>query len=1001
MAFATRKIVKGPEGRPHVQFVSVPSGEPIPFDQIGNYTLIEHGPESDLDKLNLDGKKTETDTEEVEDTEQERDKPIGGDRGGYGGVAGFDPDVESLQGMVRDITNNYGYINRPALFDIAQLAPGLIGTAARAINTAINVSNAEATKMARESLGFGPQSLGDRVKSILSDQKGYIGDLKIGENQYAVGFEASTKDGRTTLTPAEASRRAAGAQARGIETREATKDEVAQVQKDFEYSQGFIDRAIGTAKEAIGEVTNPSRVTDAFRNVDTQRDAVMAPSVSLAPSRGITPGKGLANLAPNGLIGGVGVKSNFGPETVGPPQSDLTKAVQLAAANVFGPGYTVNQTSGARNNSPNHKGGRAVDFNVTDPNGNRVTDQAKLEAFARELGNQGIKSLGHGPGYMGPGMFHAGVARSPLGADSWGKKGGQPNFGVRDAFREGVANTPIGILPFETEALPTTRPTIEDNVDSTTALTSYAPQERQSPAQQAIEQALTGDVQAPRGIPNEVLTEMVTTIAGELGSNTIQGILSGDPRRVNVARREVADIASTMLNRQMATGNWNQVVDGTQYNSRMPQNMGTTLRNQSLIGGFLEQALGDFNAGTLTGNAPNATHYHASYMTPSWAGSSFNQVQSGEHIFSNVNQRGTNVQEYRRQPPAQGPIPDSRPGAQYAGGGDQGGYGGVGADPYGGGGFADVGGHSPGGTGTSGGTSGTSGSGRGSNNNGDIGSVSIGGLISENPDGSYSVYGDGGGSSVSHHGSFNSAVDAASPGTKSGGGGYVSAGVGAHSVSTTSVGAGAGAGSHHSGGAGSLGQSYGAGGGHQGVAGISGSAGTGYSKDAQSIGGTFGGQSAGSLGGSASGLGTGLGAAGAGHGFSSAIDSSGKGYGAGLGSQSDGGDGGDKVICGHYNQKGVIPDDIYREDVHYSDFYLPEETREGYLLWARPIVKFLQKKEDRPVTDKIIGPLASAWAHEMAYRTGYIKKRTFLGRAVTSIGEPLCYVIGKIRRIFK
>src|SRR5690606_38776386 len=53
-----------------------------------------------------------------------------------------------------------------------------------------------------------------------------------------------------------------------------------------------------------------------------------------------------------------------------------------------------------------HSHGKALDFDVIDPQGNKVTDRSVLQSLAEEFGRQGVSSLGYGENYMGTGRFH-------------------------------------------------------------------------------------------------------------------------------------------------------------------------------------------------------------------------------------------------------------------------------------------------------------------------------------------------------------------------------------------------------------------------------------------------------------------------------------------------------------------------------------------------------------------------------------------------------------------
>lgn len=953
MAFATRRVVKGPGGKPHVQFVNPRTGEPIPFDEIDNYILIEQG--TDLDFIDRNGTDDEDGlTEETEEEIVDKDN-IWLDQHG---ARDF---IESPSGEFnRNMSNNFGYINKPALLSVTSFVPGLVGMLGKAVNTTINMNNVAATKEARKALGLEEQSFGEAIKGILGDKKGYIGDMVIGDEQYAIGFEPSTKDNRTTLTPAEARTRSEMAKSRGQQAREATPQETKEARKENEFKSGFLGRGLNTAKEMIGEVTNPGSILsslDNFKeasrpkaNPGTPATAGTTPPMGSPVGRpAVVPGRGLANLAPNGLRG---INYNMGPNRPVAPNQDIQQAALAAVHNVMGPEYSIDIISGQpgegqpQYGSNRHNLGRAMDFDIIDPQGNKVTDRKSLEALAAEFGRQGITSLGYGEGYMGAGRFHADTLSNKDYSGGQGPVWGGDRS-IAKAFME--QRTPVGILP------------------------SQVPVPTQERTPSVASEAIQGMVS--RGIPDDVIQEMALTIAGELGSNTIQGILSGDPVAQESARLEIADIAATMNNRARSRLNqnlvdpWGLVTDGTQYNSRLPSNMGTTNQNFNLIGDFIQDAVGKYNTGNLVGNAPNATHYRTGYVNPSWASYAANEVQSGEHIFSNVKIPGTNQLEFPKALPNQGPVP----GFADRGGthGDTDGvasFGGSGSDGVGTGGSSVSETGSGIGVGSGGGYAGVGGQGNGTGSSfgGDDSGVSFGGLVSDDGFGGYDVYGGDFGGSGSF-GSESEAIDAAS------GNGAFGDALGSNAFGPESL---------------------------EGPAGTS-PAGSG----------SFGGFSAGSLGGedsSASGHGTGLGAAGtSGTGYATV------GIGIGTGGVNTGGisvefagpaanenessGGSAKVICGYFYAKGKIPKRIYLGDLKYAKERANKRTREGYLLWAEPLVRWLDKKPSRPIIDSLLFPFTKGWVYEMAYRVGYSTERPLWGRVVTPVVSSLCYILGYLK----
>ncbi len=104
----------------------------------------------------------------------------------------------------RDMTNNFGYINKPGWMGATAALPGALGLGAKAVNVGMNVNNQQAVADARETLGLPEQSTFDQAKGFVKDNKGLVGNVEINKQNYPVGFEAEDPTGRTTLTPNEA-----------------------------------------------------------------------------------------------------------------------------------------------------------------------------------------------------------------------------------------------------------------------------------------------------------------------------------------------------------------------------------------------------------------------------------------------------------------------------------------------------------------------------------------------------------------------------------------------------------------------------------------------------------------------------------------------------------------------------------------------------------------------------------------------------------------------------
>lgn len=101
-----------------------------------------------------------------------------------------------------------------------------------------------------------------------------------------------------------------------------------------------------------------------------------------------------------------------------------------------------------------------------------------------------------------------------------------------------------------------------------------------------------------------------------------------------------------------------------------------------------------------------------------------------------------------------------------------------------------------------------------------------------------------------------------------------------------------------------------------------------------------------------------------------------------------------KVICTELHRLGYLSDLVYAGDCAYGDA-LKSATRNGYHLWAKPAVRLMRRSKLAFLVARALG---SCWATEMAHRALFVSHGSVVGRVMSWIGEPLCWVIGKIMR---
>lgn len=125
---------------------------------------------------------------------------------------------------------------------------------------------------------------------------------------------------------------------------------------------------------------------------------------------------------------------------------------------------------------------------------------------------------------------------------------------------------------------------------------------------------------------------LARTFAGELGPNTLAGIVNNDP----AALAELASMVSTYENRLQSGSE--DVLRGSQYNSNLASNKAVTDGNYAQYGGALNDSIGAFYQGDLAGKGnTQSTHYYGDYVNPSWASAMEGTSQfDSPHIFGNI-----------------------------------------------------------------------------------------------------------------------------------------------------------------------------------------------------------------------------------------------------------------------------------------------------------------------------------------------------------------------------
>ena len=104
----------------------------------------------------------------------------------------------------------------------------------------------------------------------------------------------------------------------------------------------------------------------------------------------------------------------------------------------------------------------------------------------------------------------------------------------------------------------------------------------------------------------------------------------------------------------------------------------------------------------------------------------------------------------------------------------------------------------------------------------------------------------------------------------------------------------------------------------------------------------------------------------------------------------DTGQGGGRVICTDLHRTGELSTRDWVRDTKFTFKTLSKTHVKGYLLWAEPTVKHMQKY---PRYRKIWKHIAQHRANDIAWRLNE-GKFDLLGRIYAGIGEPVCWALG-------
>lgn len=207
--FLVRRLFPGPNGSV-VKFVDPATGQVVENPQ--GYNIWE--PQiADIESLGLTPTHNQNEAPKTPETPAPNNQYQNPTHVPEPGISDGNTNNPTPGNYHRDQSNNFGYIDKPGFMGLASHLPGVLGIAGKGINAAINANNVGAVNAARDVMDVDSLSPRETLGGVAKDRQGFVGNVDITNqagktNQYAVGLEAMTPSGKTTLTPDEARMRA-------------------------------------------------------------------------------------------------------------------------------------------------------------------------------------------------------------------------------------------------------------------------------------------------------------------------------------------------------------------------------------------------------------------------------------------------------------------------------------------------------------------------------------------------------------------------------------------------------------------------------------------------------------------------------------------------------------------------------------------------------------------------------------------------------------------------
>ena len=98
-----------------------------------------------------------------------------------------------------------------------------------------------------------------------------------------------------------------------------------------------------------------------------------------------------------------------------------------------------------------------------------------------------------------------------------------------------------------------------------------------------------------------------------------------------------------------------------------------------------------------------------------------------------------------------------------------------------------------------------------------------------------------------------------------------------------------------------------------------------------------------------------------------------------------------RVICTHFLRQKKLSLELWKLDVRFTAQLTPAVLR-GYHFWAVPYVRLMRRHR---WAEAVMLPLTIWRAHEVAFQMGARAQRSYRGKLVRFVGEPLCWLVGQ------